>query len=344
MSDIKVGIVGYGYWGPNLVRNFFEIPGAEIAMVSDLQAERLKAVQMRYPTIKTTTRYEDLLQNQELDAIVIATPVSTHYELAMQALKADKHVFVEKPLAANSNDGLQLIEVADKRNRVLIVDHTFIYTDAVKKMRDMVVSNELGDIYYYDSVRINLGLFQHDINVLWDLAVHDLAIMEYVLAKSPLAVSATGMSHIADEPENLAYLTLFFNDNLIAHLHVNWLAPLKVRQVLVGGSQKMIVFDDLEPSEKIKIYDKGITLEKNPENIRRLLIGYRAGDMWAPQLDRTEALRSEVLHFTDCINNKKTPITDGAAGLRVVQLLEAASISMANRGEPIELKLTNPLS
>jgi predicted dehydrogenase len=244
---------------------------------------------------------------------------------------------VEKPLAATSEQAVQLIEEADRRTRVLMVDHTFVYTGAVRKIRELVASNGLGDIYYYDSVRVNLGLFQHDVNVIWDLAVHDLSIMDYVLRSQPRAVSATGMSHVSGEPENIAYLTLFFDSRLIAHIHVNWLAPVKVRRTLIGGSRKMIVYDDLEPSEKVKIYDKGITINESPESIYQMLIGYRTGDMWAPQLDMTEALRMEVLHFVRCIEGGERPITNGEAGLRVVRILEAATQSMAGQGRIVEL-------
>ena len=334
---IGVGVIGYGYWGPNLVRNFYEVPGSQVIAVSDLRSERLAQAQARYPTVRVTQDYRDLLADTAIDAIAIATPVSTHFELAMQTLRAGKHVLVEKPLAATSEQAVWLIEEADRRNRVLMVDHTFVYTGAVRKIRELVASNELGDIYYYDSVRVNLGLFQHDVNVIWDLAVHDLSIMDYVLPSQPCAVCATGMSHVPGEPENIAYLTLFFDGCLMAHIHVNWLAPVKVRRTLIGGSQKMIVYDDLEPSEKVKVYDKGITINESPESIYQMLIGYRTGDMWAPQLDMTEALRTEALHFIRCVEEGERPITDGEAGLRVVRILEAATQSMAGRGRLVEL-------
>lgn len=337
MNTIQIGVVGYGYWGPNLVRNYMETPGAKVLTVSDLETERLKLVKIRYPTIETTTRYEEVIANKSIDAIVIATPVSTHFEMALQALRAGKHVLVEKPLAQTAEQAAQLIKEADQRGLALMVDHTFVYTGAVRKIRELVASDELGEIYYYDSVRINLGLFQHDVNVLWDLAVHDLAIMDYVLNAFPVAVSATGISNVPGQPENIAYMTLYFESNLIAHIHVNWLAPVKVRRTLVGGSRKMVVYDDLEPSEKIKVYNKGITVNQNPDNLLRMRVDYRIGDMWAPQLDRTEALRAEADHFIHCINNKECPLTDGQAGLRVVRILQAASQSIAERGRPVEL-------
>ena len=264
---INIGVIGYGYWGPNLVRNFLEIPGAKVRMVSDFKPELLAKVQARYPSIQVTTDCRDIFADSKIDAVAIATPVSTHFDLALAALKAGKHVLVEKPMTVTSEQALRLIEEAERRNLVLMVDHTFVYTGAVRKMRELVATDGLGDIYYYDSVRVNLGLFQHDVNVLWDLAVHDLSIMDYVLQSKPHSVSATGISHIPGKPENIAYLTLFFDSNLIAHLHANWLAPVKVRRTLISGSQKMIVYDDLEVSEKVKIYDKGITVNGDTEKV-----------------------------------------------------------------------------
>ena len=337
MSIIRVGVIGYGYWGPNLVRNFVEVPGSQVITVSDLRTDRLASAQARYPAIETTIRYEDLLTDTRIDAIAIATPVFTHFDLAWQALQARKHVLVEKPLTITSEQAVRLIEEAERLNQVLMVDHTFVYTGAVRKIRELVAENTLGDIYYYDSVRVNLGLFQHDVDVIWDLAVHDLSIMDYVLSTYPVAVSATGISHISDQPENVAYVTLFFEGKLIAHLHVNWLAPVKVRRTLVGGSQKMIVYDDLEPSDKIKVYDKGVDIVNDSESVYKMLVNYRIGDMWAPHLDSTEALRTEVLHFIRCIETGERPVTDGMAGLRVVRLLEAAQKSMRKRGRPVEL-------
>ncbi len=336
---INVGVIGYGYWGPNVVRNFSEIPGARVKTVSDFKAELLAKAQARYPTIQVTTDCRDVFTDPKIDAVAIATPVSTHFDLALAALQAGKHVLIEKPMTLSSEKAIKLIEEAEKRNLVLMVDHTFVYTGAVRKMRELVAKNELGDIYYYDSVRVNLGLFQHDINVLWDLAVHDLSIMDYVLPSKPCAVSATGISHILGGLENIAYLTLFFDNSLIAHIHVNWLAPVKVRRTLIGGSQKMIVFDDLDPSEKVKIYDKGITVNGNPESRYQMLVSYRTGDMWAPQLDLTEALRTEGLHFIRCIQKGELPITDGQSGLRVVKILEAATESMKKQGRLVEINL-----
>jgi predicted dehydrogenase len=335
---IKVGVIGYGYWGPNLVRNFMEAPGSTVLAVCDLRRERLVQLQNRYPTIQTTSDCHSLFQNPDLDAIVIATPVSSHFELAMAALKAGKHVLVEKPLAANSDQGTRLIDEAARRKKVLMVDHTFVYTGAVRKIRELITSNALGDIYYYDAVRVNLGLFQHDVNVIWDLAIHDLSVMDYVLPTKATAVSATGISHIPGQPENVAYITLFFDEPQIAHVHVNWLTPVKVRHTLIGGSEKMILYDDLEPSEKVKVYDKGITVSQSPEAVYEMLVSYRSGDMWAPRLDATEALQIEAQHFVDCIENNKKPETDGLDGLRLVRIVEAAEKSLRARGQLVEIE------
>ena len=334
---ITIGVIGYGYWGPNLVRNFAETPGVRVGFVTDMRAERLTAVVSRYPSVKTSTSAADLIADPGVDAVAIATPVSTHFELAMAALQAGKHVLVEKPLTSNADDARRLIDEAARRRLVLMVDHTFVYTGAVMKMRELARDGTLGDIYYYDSVRINLGLFQHDVDVLWDLAVHDLSIMDDVLDQQPVAVSATGLAHVKGEPENIAYMTMFFEGQLIAHVHANWLAPVKVRRTLLGGSKRMIVFDDLDASEKIKVYDKGISLNPSPENVYQMLVGYRTGDMWAPQLAVREALATEAAHFAECITRSMTPRTDGHAGLRVVRLLEAASRSMRGQGRLCEL-------
>ena len=339
---IRLGVIGYGYWGPNLVRNFAEVPGCQLVAVSDMRADRLAAVRARYPGVRTFADPNQLMSERRIDAVDIVTPVSTHYDLAMQALKAGKHVLVEKPLAVTADQAAQLVDEAERRKLVLSVDHTFVYTGAVRKMRELVHSGGVGDIYYYDSVRVNLGLFQHDVSVMWDLAVHDLAIMDYVLPLKPIAVSATGMSHLEGKPENIAFLTLFFENRLIAHLHVNWLAPVKVRRTLVGGSKKMIVYDDLEPSEKIKVYDKGVTLTNEtaspgPQQRYRMLVDYRSGDMWAPRLDITEALTTEARHFISCVEAGQPTMTDGQAGLRVVRILEAATESIAMRGRIVEL-------
>ena len=332
---VSIAVVGYGYWGPNLVRNFAEASGLDLVAVSDLDPEKLAIVNKRYPAVRTTTRYEDLLEDPSIDAIAIATPVSTHFPLGMAALKANKHLWLEKPMTETSEQSRQLVEEADKRGLKLLVDHTFIYTGAVIKVGEIVKGGDLGDVLYYDSTRINLGLFQRDVSVISDLAVHDFAILDYLLGEHPVAVSASGINHFPGTPENLAYITLYYDSGAIAHLNVSWLAPVKVRNILIGGAKKMIVYDDLEPSEKIKVYDKGVSFTEDPAKIQEMRVGYRTGDMWAPKLVGTEALRVEGEHFADCIMNDKVPLTDGKLGHRVVELIEAATYSMDAMGEVV---------
>jgi predicted dehydrogenase len=336
---IGIAVIGCGYWGPNLIRNFSTTPGARVSAVCDLNAERLRKVQEQNPGLHTTPDYAALLVRTDVDAVAIATPVSSHFPLAKQALEAGKHVLVEKPMTATVAQAEELVALAAKKGLVLMVDHTFAYTSAVRKIKELVVGGDLGELLYYDSVRINLGLFQHDVNVLWDLAVHDLAIMDFALGQEPVAVSATGLAHLPGQHEDVAYLTCFFESNLIAHFHLNWLSPLKIRRTIIGGDRKSVVYDDLEPSEKLRIYDRGATLnEKTPESVHRTLVDYRMGDMWAPHLGQGEALRAESTHFIECIMQKRTPITDGQAGLRVVRILEAANQSLAQRGAPVNIK------
>jgi predicted dehydrogenase len=334
---ITVGVIGYGYWGPNIVRNVAQLPDARVAWVTDLRPERLAQVRLRYPSTKVGTDHDEIIKDPSVDAVVIATPVRTHFELGMAALRAGKHVWMEKPLAATSEEAARLLDEADRRGLALMVDHTFVFTPAVQKMRELTRGGELGDIQYYDSVRINLGLFQHDVNVLWDLAVHDLSIMDCVLDGPPVAVSATGLAHVGGSPENIAYLTMFFDRMLIAHVHVNWLAPVKIRRTLLGGTRRMLVWDDLEASDKIKIYDRGISVNPSPDNLTLMRIGYRTGDMWSPQLALQEALYVAARHFVDLIVAKAAPLSDGHAGLRIVRLLEAATQSMARQGRPVTI-------
>lgn len=338
-SMIGIAVVGCGYWGPNLIRNFLSTPGVALAAVCDKDPARLAAIQQRFPGLSVTTDYESLLSAPGIDAVAIATPVSTHHMLAKRALEAGKDVMVEKPLTANVRDAEELLALAEKKGRVLMVDHTFAYTSAVRRIKSMVDGGDLGKLLYYDSVRINLGLFQHDVNVLWDLAVHDLAIMDYALGRVPHTVSATGLAHLPGQQEDVAYLTCFFDDGLIAHFHLNWLSPLKIRRTIIGGDNKMIVFDDLEPSEKLRIYDRGASLSpNNHESLHRVFVDYRMGDMWAPHLEQDEALRVETTHFAECIASRCQPETGGQAGLRVVRILEAADKSMSLRGHPVELQ------
>src|SRR5882672_10559825 len=279
---VNIGVIGYGYWGPNLVRNFAELSAAKVVAVADLSPKKIELVQRRYPGVKATTDFQELLRDPAIDAIAIATPVSTHFELGMAVLKSGKHLWLEKPMSETSLQARKLVDEAEKRKRVLIVDHTFIYTGAVRKMKDIIASGDLGRVYYYDSIRVNLGLFQRDVSVISDLAVHDFSILDYLLGEHPIAVSASGTNHFPGTPENLAYITLFYESGTIAHTNVSWLAPVKVRQILLGGSNKMITYDDLEPSEKVKVYDKGISFTEDPQQILEMRVGYRTGDMWAP--------------------------------------------------------------
>ncbi|WP_183231953.1 Gfo/Idh/MocA family protein [Bradyrhizobium sp. SBR1B] len=334
---IRVAVVGYGYWGPNLVRNFANTDGCELVAVSDLQPSRLASCARLHPAATTTTRVRDVIESPGIDAVAIATPAHTHFEIAMAALRGGKHVLVEKPLARTSDQVGRLIEEAQRRNLILMVDHTFVYTPAVQKIRQLICEDTLGEILYYNSNRASLGLFQDDVNVIWDLAVHDVSIIQHILKEAPVAVSATGATHVRGTPENMAHVTLFFENSCVAHINVNWLSPIKVRQIFIGGSRKMIVYDDLEPTEKIKVYDKGITVDRSAQAAHQLRIGYRAGDMWAPHLGASEALSIEAQHFIDSIHGGSSPITSGTTGLQVVQILEAASRSIVAQGNPVRL-------
>lgn len=334
---LNIGVIGYGYWGPNLVRNFSELDEARVHTVADLNPKALETVAKRYPATKTTTDAMELIQDPEIDAVAIATPVSTHFSLAMAALRAGKHVWLEKPMTETSLQARALIDEAEKRGLTLHIDHTFIYTGPVQKMRDLVQSGALGKSLYYDSTRVNLGLFQRDVNVISDLAVHDFSILDYVFGEHPVAVSASGINHYPGTPENLAFITLFYDSGFIAHVNVSWLAPVKVRNILIGGTEKMITFDELQPSEKLKIYDKGVSLTDDPKQIHEMRVGYRTGDMWAPKVDNVEALRVEAAHFCDCINTGKSSVSDGQFGMRMVEVIEAATSSMRGRGETVHL-------
>lgn len=335
---INIGVIGYGYWGPNLVRNFAELDGATMAAVADLDPKKLELVKRRYPAARVTTNFKELLDDPSIHAIAVATPVNTHFALGMAALQAGKHLWLEKPMTETVEQGSQLVDEARKRNLVLLVDHTFVYTGAVRRMGEIVKGGDLGQLYYYDSLRVNLGLFQRDVSVISDLAVHDFAILDYLLGEHPVAVSASGVNHFPGTPENLAFISLFYESGMIAHCNVSWLAPVKVRQILLGGSKQMILYDDLQPSEKVKIYDKGVTFTDDAAQIQEMRVGYRTGDMWAPKLVGTEALRVEGDHFVDCIRNGKTPQTDGSFGVRVVELIEAATGSMRGRGETVYVR------
>jgi predicted dehydrogenase len=333
---IRVGIIGYGYWGPNLVRNFNTAEGSQVHMACDINPHSLKTVRKTYPGIKVTADSNELIKDPDIDVVIVATPVFTHYELTKKALDEGKNVFVEKPFTYTSAEAEELIELAEKKNLKIMVDHTFLYTGAVRKIKQLVEDNVLGDIFYYDSIRVNLGLFQHDINVIWDLAPHDLSIMHYVIGEKPQAVVVTGAGHFDRGLEDVAYLTIFFKKNIIAHINVNWLSPVKVRTTLIGGQKKMIVWNDLEPDEKIKIYDKGVQV-KTKEGIYNLLVSYRSGDIWTPRVEQTEALKLMVEKFVDYISNGGRIINDGIAGMQVVKLLEASTKSLKNKGEMVYL-------
>lgn len=339
MKTVRIAVVGCGYWGQNLVRNFWESDNVELTTVCDANSASLQRIRRRFPTIEMSRDYQEVLSNPNVDAVVLATPVSTHYDFARRALLAGKHVLVEKPMTTSTREAIDLIELAEKCGKTLMVDHTFLYTSAVRQIKRLVNKDEIGDLLYFDSVRINLGLVQSDINVLWDLAPHDFAIMDHICDREPASISAIGVNHLGCPYENIAYVTVRFNShsNLLAHFHVNWLAPVKIRQTLIGGSKKMIVYDDMEPTEKVKIYDRGITVNHDPEQRSRLLTGYRNGDVLAPNLDTSEALRLMAKEFADSILEGRQPLTDGRAGYRVVRLLEAAQQSLEQSGREIEL-------
>ena len=333
---MKVAVIGAGYWGPNLIRNFLMLDEVETVITCDLDDGRLAKMRKMFHGIETATDHNEVIGREDIDIVVIATPVSTHHEIAKKALLSGKHCFIEKPMTASVAEAEELIEIAGRKGLKLFVDHTFIYTGAVRKMKEIIASGRLGEIYYFDSVRINLGLFQHDVNVIWDLAPHDLSIMDFLLEQKALSVSAIGTCHVGNDLEDIAYLTLEFENNLIAHFHVNWLAPMKIRKTLIGGTKSMIVYDDTEASEKLKIYDKGIDVTTR-EGVYDTLVQYRTGDMLSPKLNQEEALAVGTRHFIDCILNDTQPLTDGQAGLNVVRILEASAISIKNRGQLVEL-------
>lgn len=336
---VRIGIIGCGYWGPNLVRNFAELSDFKVVSVCDLQTKRLKSIQAKYPYVTITTEADDLLRDPAIDAVAIATPISTHFALAKRALEEGKHVFVEKPITSRAAEAEILCEEAERRGLRLMVDHIFLFNGAVRKIKEVIDDGQLGQIFYFDSMRLNLGLFQHDFSVIWDLAAHDVSIMEYLLEKRPLSVSAVGNSHFHNDIENIAYVAVQLEDNILAHFHVNWLAPVKVRQSLISGSEKMVVYDDLKADEKVCIYDKGVSmLPEDSESKYKALVEYRTGDMVAPKLDRTEPLRLACQHFADCIHGRaSTPVSDGNFAVKVVRILEAAEKSLRNQGERIEL-------
>jgi predicted dehydrogenase len=332
---IKVGVIGYGYWGPNIVRNLHGLDSTKVVAVCDKSEAALARVRKTYPGVATYTDCGEILRSPEIDAVAIITPVWTHYELAKKALENGKHVFVEKPLTSSSQQGQELIEIAARKKLTLMVDHTFLFTGAVRKIRELAESGVLGDLYYYDSLRVNLGLFQHDVSVIWDLAPHDLSIMDHLIKTDPEAIVATGEKHL-NGVEDVAFMTIYFPKSIIAHINVNWLSPVKIRTTLIGGQKKMLVWNDLVADEKVRVYDKGVQIA-NGDGLHDLLVSYRTGDVWAPQLEQLEALRVELDYFATCITNGTVPFNDGHAGLRVVRMLEAAERSIQKRGELIRL-------
>ncbi|MDG5816867.1 Gfo/Idh/MocA family oxidoreductase [Chitinispirillales bacterium ANBcel5] len=332
---LNIGVIGYGYWGPNIVRNLNAIEGARVVAVCDRDQGALKRLSGAYKQLKICSQSDEILNDTTIDIVAVVTPVCTHFELAKKALENGKHVFVEKPFTSSSAQAVELIELAEKKNLKIMVDHTFIFTGAVRKIKDLLAQGELGDIYYYDSVRVNLGLFQHDVNVVWDLAPHDFSIMRYLINEKPLALSAWGRSHI-NKLEDIAYVTVHFGSSKLAHFSLNWLSPVKVRTTLIGGEKKMLVWNDVNPDEKIKIYDKGVEV-KNAQGIYDLLVSYRSGDMWAPKVQQTEALKLECQHFIQCIEQDSTPLNDGVVGLEVVQMLEACNESIKNGGRMVQI-------
>jgi predicted dehydrogenase len=336
---VNTAVIGCGYWGPNLLRNFMICPDTNLVWACDLDEERMNKTLAAYPTIKRTTKISEILDDPGVDAIAIATPVATHYPIAREALQHGKHVLIEKPLAASVEQGRRLVELAAEKNLRLMCDHTFCYTGAVKKIKEIIASGDLGEILYYDSIRINLGLFQSDVNVIWDLATHDLAIVDFLIPEKPIQVSAHGTSHAGNNIENIAYVTLTYPSKMIAHFHVNWLSPVKIRKTLIGGSKKRIEWNDLVPAEKVKIYDKGIELNTlEQEEKSRLLVSYRSGDIYSPRVDNTEALALVVQEFADSIQEGRAPLTDGESALRVLRVLEAAERSIKADGGNVRIE------
>jgi predicted dehydrogenase len=332
---VKFGVIGYGYWGPNVVRNLDQLDQVDVLQVCDLSASARQRAQKAFPELEVTADPSALLSSPDIDAIAVVTPVWTHFEIAKTALENGKHVFVEKPFTSNSAQAQELIELAEKKNLKIMVDHTFLFTGAVRKIRQLLEEDTLGRLYYYDSTRVNLGLFQHDVNVIWDLAPHDLSIMDHLIQQRPEAIVATGQTHLNGH-EDIAFITLYFPDKIIAHINVNWLSPVKMRTTLIGGEKKMLVWNDLTTDEQVRVYDKGVSVSSR-EGVYNLLVNYRSGDMWAPRLERAEALTHELSYFVDCIINNRTPMNDGHAGMRVVKMLEASSQSLRQRGALVYL-------
>lgn len=329
-TNVNFGVIGYGYWGPNIVRNLMSLEDSEVLVIADLDPSARLRAQKAYPSIHVSADTADVLRSTQIDAVAIVSPVWTHFELTKAALLNGKHVFVEKPFTSTGDQADELINIALRKNLRIMVDHTFLFTGAVKKISQLVKDGTLGNLYYYDSMRVNLGLLQHDVNVLWDLAPHDLSIMDYLINAEPEAIVATGEKHV-NNYEDVAFMTVYFPEKVIAHINVNWLSPVKVRTTLIGGEKKMVVWNDLEADEKVKVYDRGVKATSQ-EGLYKMLVNYRSGDMWSPRLEQLEALRQEMTYFVDCISTGRDPFNDGRAGLRVVRMLEAATESLNKRG------------
>ena len=337
MKDLKIAVIGYGYWGPNLVRNFTNLENSTVSHVVDESPDRLEKVKKLYPSINATSSLTEILENPEIDCIIIATPISTHYDIAKKALEHNKHVLVEKPMTNSVKHAKELIELSKKKKKVLMVDHTYLYTGAIQKIKKIIDKNMIGEIQYIDSTRINLGLFQSDVNVLWDLAAHDISICSYLMNENPISVQAMGKSHTDSDFEDIAYLTLHFKSNKIIHFNCSWISPVKIRYMLIGGNKKMIVFNDLETTEKVKIYDTKYKTKTNPKNDRQILADYRVGDIFIPKLTTREGLSSMVEDFVSAIIDKTKPISNYDIGLQVVKILEAAQRSITNQGKEVKI-------
>ena len=334
-DPVRVGVFGYGYWGPNVVRNLHGLENCSVMAICDKNPAALKRANRVYPGVSLTTDFSDIVTSSQIDAVAIITPVWTHFDLARTALLNGKHVFVEKPFTSTQQQAEELIELAERKRLKIMVDHTFLFSGAVRKIRELIDNKTLGNLYYFDSTRVNLGLFQHDVNVIWDLAPHDMSIMDYIIQAKPEAVVATGGTHL-NCLADVAFITVYFPEKVVAHINVNWLSPVKIRTTLIGGEKKMLVWNDLEADEKIKVYDKGVQMT-NGQGVYELLVSYRSGDVWAPRVEQTEALKLELEYFIDCIRNDRVPFNDGLAGLRVVKLLEAADQSLKEKGKIIQL-------
>lgn len=337
---LSVAVVGCGYWGPNLIRNFSQMPGVRMKTAVDLNKERLRHIGQLYPSVGTSTDVDEVLADPEIDALMVATPVSTHHKLAKKALEKGKHVLVEKPMAASIAEGEELVRIAQDRGLVLMAGHTFLYTAAVNKMKDLISSGELGHIYYVSTTRVNLGLFQEDINVVWDLAPHDVSILNYVLGAEPETVAAQGQAYIQSGIEDVAFLHLRYPGDIVAHTHVSWLNPDKIRRITVVGSRKMLVYDDVSTTEKIRVYDKGVSVQPHYDTFGEFQLSYRFGDIYTPRLDDNEPLKNECQHFVQCIQKRETPRSDGPSGLAVVRVMQLACESIRRNGEQIPLNPT----